>query len=164
LDYKENITKSITIFNKRLSPTDSTRSEATDWPWRYAKMCAQVSDWHTHELGVHLTHTHLIEEAIIVASHRTIPEDHPVFELLYPHWLKTLPLNAAARASLIPQVIYDIDGMTGKQTATFIRAQYESFDFVAGYIPHDLERRGFKVEDLESKKLHNYVYAKVSLH
>ncbi|PQE07978.1 lipoxygenase 1 protein [Rutstroemia sp. NJR-2017a WRK4] len=160
LDYKENITKSVTIFNKRLSPTDSKRSEATDWPWRYAKMCTQVSDWHAHELGAHLTHTHLIEEAIIVASHRTIPEDHPVFEILSPHWLNTLPLNAAARAELIPLVIYDIDGMTGKQTASFVMAQYESFDFVAGYIPHDLERRGFKIEDLESKKLHNYVYAK----
>ncbi|KAM3073897.1 hypothetical protein ACMFMG_008515 [Clarireedia jacksonii] len=163
LDYKENITKSVTIFNRRLSPTDSTRSEASDWPWRYAKMCTQVSDWHAHELGAHLTHTHLVEEAIIVASHRTIPEDHPVFELLSPHWLKTLPLNAAARASLIPQVIFDINGMTSKQTASFIMAQYESFDFVASYVPHELESRGFKVADLESKKLHNYVYAKVGV-
>ena len=67
--------KSVTIFNKRMSPSDSTSGEKDDWPWRYAKTCAQVTDWMRHELTVHLTLSHLVEEAIIVATNRTIPMD-----------------------------------------------------------------------------------------
>ncbi|RAL60663.1 hypothetical protein DID88_009981 [Monilinia fructigena] len=135
LDYTTNITTSLTLFNR-------------------------LSDWHAHELGVHLTHTHLIEEGIIIASHRNLPEDHPVFKLLSPHWLKTLPLNAAARASLIPQVIVHINGLTKEGSLRMVRKQYETFDFVGNYIPNDLESRGFPLKDLNSKRFHNYAYAK----
>ncbi|APA13423.1 hypothetical protein sscle_11g081930 [Sclerotinia sclerotiorum 1980 UF-70] len=161
LDYKINITKSLTLFNKRTSPSSPKTHESTDWSWRYAKQCAQVSDWHHHELGVHLTHTHLIEEGIIIASNRTLPSSHPVFKLLSPHWLKTLPLNAAARASLIPQVIVHINGLSEKGSLSMIKNQYETFDFIGNYIPHNLEARGFPLKDLDSKKFHNYAYAKI---
>jgi len=67
IDHKGSIEKSVTIFNKRLSPSDSTSGEKEDWPWRYAKTCAQVTDWMRHELTVHLTLSHLVEEAIIVS-------------------------------------------------------------------------------------------------
>ncbi|KAJ8061462.1 hypothetical protein OCU04_009280 [Sclerotinia nivalis] len=160
LDYKINITTCLTLFNKRTSPSSPKTHESTDWPWRYAKQCAQVSDWHLHELGVHLTHTHLIEEGIIVASHRTLPSSHPVFKLLSPHWLKTLPLNAAARASLIPQVIVHINGLSEKGSLSMVRNQYETFDFVGSYIPNDLEARGFPLKELDGKRFHNYAYAK----
>ncbi|KAB8293443.1 hypothetical protein EYC80_007754 [Monilinia laxa] len=160
LDYTTNTTTNLTLFNRRTSPSSSKSHEATDWPWRYAKQCAQVSDWHAHELGVHLTHTHLIEEGIIIASHRNLPEDHPVFKLLSPHWLKTLPLNAAARASLIPQVIVHINGLTKEGSLRMVRKQYETFDFVGNYVPNDLESRGFPLKDLNSKRFHNYAYAK----
>ena len=50
-DWKGSIDNSVTIFNKRLQPTARANDpmahveEETDWPWRYAKTCAQVSDW-----------------------------------------------------------------------------------------------------------------------
>ncbi|KAF7853808.1 uncharacterized protein EAF02_011798 [Botrytis sinoallii] len=164
LDYRANITDSLTLFNKRTSPSSPKTHEATDWPWRYAKQCAQVSDWHAHELGSHLTHTHLIEEGIIISSHRHLPETHPVFQLLAPHWLKTLPLNAAARASLIPQVIVHINGLPSKGSLQMVRTQYETFDFVGGYIPHDLAARGFPLAELDAPKFHNYAYARNMKH
>ncbi|TGO70698.1 hypothetical protein BELL_0682g00050 [Botrytis elliptica] len=164
LDYRTNITDSLTLFNKRTSPSSPKTHEATDWPWRYAKQCAQVSDWHAHELGSHLTHTHLIEEGIIISSHRHLPETHPVFQLLAPHWLKTLPLNAAARASLIPQVIVHINGLPSKGSLQMVRSQYETFDFVGGYIPHDLAARGFPLAELDAPKFHNYAYARNMKH
>ncbi|TGO20855.1 hypothetical protein BPAE_0261g00120 [Botrytis paeoniae] len=164
LDYRTNITDSLTLFNKRTSPSSPKTHEATDWPWRYAKQCAQVSDWHAHELGSHLTHTHLIEEGIIISSHRHLPETHPVFQLLAPHWLKTLPLNAAARASLIPQVIVNIDGLPSKGSLQMVRTQYETFDFVGSYIPHDLASRGFPLAELDAPKFHNYAYARNMKH
>ncbi|THC90331.1 hypothetical protein EYZ11_010210 [Aspergillus tanneri] len=43
--------------------------------------------------------------AIIVASNRQLQPDHLVMQLLYPHWQKTLALNAAARNNLVPHVI-----------------------------------------------------------
>lgn len=161
-DYKVSMSNSVTIFNSRMSPKDSTKCEATDWPWRYAKTCAQVSDWLQHELIVHLTNAHFIEEAIIVATNRSVPMEHIVFKLLYPHWYKTLSLNAAARDQMVPQAIKDIIGFTPDQAFKFIRSAYENFDFVQSYVPNDLKRRGFPCteEELKQPKYKNYAYAK----
>lgn len=159
IDYKQNIQNSVVIFNKRLSP-ESSGSEATDWPWRYAKLCVQVSDWSRHEIAVHLVNTHFVEEVVIVATQRSIPAEHPVFQLLEPHWLKTLSINAAARATLVPKVVVDLIGVTGDQAYRFINYAYENFLWTDQYIPNDLEKRGFPLTELASKKFRNYAYAK----
>lgn len=159
IDYKQSIENSVVIFNKRLDP-HSTIPESADWPWRYAKLCTQVSDWMRHEITTHLVNTHFVEEAVIVATHRNIPADHPVFKVLEPHWLKTLSLNAAARATLVPKIIVDLVGLTEKQSYNFINYAYTHFNWEALYIPNDLERRGFPLNQLNSKKFHNYAYGK----
>ncbi|KAL2279913.1 hypothetical protein FJTKL_13063 [Diaporthe vaccinii] len=64
IDFKGSIKNSVTIFNTRKSP-DGQADQANDWPWRYAKSVAQSSDWLQHELTVHLTNCHLVEEATI---------------------------------------------------------------------------------------------------
>jgi hypothetical protein len=161
IDYKWSIDKSVVLFNKRLHPSDPVESEATDWPWRYAKMCAQVSDWIRHEVIIHLVNTHFVEEVVIVATHRTFDTDHIVYRLLEPHWLKTLSLNAAARSTLVPNVINKIVGITDDQLYAFAKDAYSRFDWQALYIPKDLERRGFPTEEiLSNDKFHNYVYGK----
>lgn len=162
IDYLGSMDKSVTVFNKRTLPSDSTASEKTDWAWRYAKTCAQVSDWLVHELAVHLANAHLIEEAIIVATNRTIPMEHVIYRILSPHWYKTLSLNAAARASLVPQVIADIIGFSPDQAFAFLRHAFDNFDFVGNYVPNDLEKRGFASteEGLKNPRYKNYPYAK----
>jgi len=163
IDYKGSMANSVTIFNKRMTPSDSTRNEKEDWPWRYAKTCAQVTDWMRHELAVHLTLSHFVEEAIIVATNRTLPMDHPVYRILYPHWYKTLSLNAAARATLVPQVIADLVGLTPDQCYKFLHHAYDTYDFVGSYIPNDLARRGFPntLDALNADiRYKNYPYAK----
>jgi len=162
VDYLGSMEKSVTIFNKRMLPSDSTAGEKEDWAWRYAKTCAQVSDWLVHELAVHLTNAHLIEEAVIVATNRTIPMEHIIYRILSPHWYKTLSLNAAARASLVPQVIADIIGFSPDQAYSFIRHAFDNFDFVGNYVPNDLEKRGFPAteEGLKDARYKNYPYAK----
>ncbi|KAK7425890.1 hypothetical protein QQZ08_007604 [Neonectria magnoliae] len=161
-DYKTSMQNSVTIFNKRKLPTDPSDKEETDWPWRYAKTCSQVSDWVRHEISVHLTRAHMIEEALIVATHRTIPMKHIVFKLLEPHWYKTLSLNAAARSTLVPQVIKDLVGLKPDYLYQLIRSEFESFDYVKNYVPNDLERRGFPntAAGLAKDKYKNYAYAK----
>ncbi|KAH6655409.1 lipoxygenase [Truncatella angustata] len=162
IDYKKTMEKSVTIFNKRVSPSDSSKTEATDWPWRYAKTCAQVADWVRHELTVHLTNSHFIEETVIVATNRTIPMEHIIYKTLHPHWYKTLSLNAAARDALVPHTIRDIVGFSPEQASSFIRHGYENYDFVGNYVPNQLTSRGFPDTEaaLRDPKYKNYPYAK----
>ncbi|KAF8153346.1 lipoxygenase [Crassisporium funariophilum] len=157
LDYKGNIdpTVSTTIINKRLSPEDSSVDQDSDWPWRYAKMCAQVSDWTNHEITVHLTRTHLIEEAIIVAAQRNFPDSYILFQLLSPHWRTTLSLNALIKL-LVEQMMAPLSPFTLSQVLAICNNSYNSFDWVGSYVPADLEKRGFPVDQLDSPAFHNY--------
>ena len=88
IDRRCSIADSVTILNKRLTPLDPESSnyeyhlnqETQDWPWRYTKTCAQVSDWFRHELNVHLENTYMVEEVMIVAANRVFPVDRAVFK------------------------------------------------------------------------------------
>ncbi|PKY05176.1 putative lipoxygenase [Aspergillus campestris IBT 28561] len=175
IDWRGSLEKSVTIYNRELFKRTNIRSgselqdrkdettedhEKTDWPWRYAKTCVQCSDWFRHEVTVHLTRTHLIEESIIVSANRQFDSDHPVFEILHLHWKKTLALNGAARGTLVPSVILQIIGFKQDEALAFIRDEYRTFDFQNSYVPRDLRRRGFPPEDLDSPKFHNYAYAR----
>lgn len=120
----------------------------------------QCSDWFRHEVTVHLTRTHLIEEAIIVSVNRQLDPTHPVFRILRPHWQKTLALNGSARGVLVPSVILKIIGFEKEQALSFIREEYRTFDFKNSYVPEDLSRRGFPPEKLDTPKFHNYAYAR----
>ncbi|KAI5359374.1 putative lipoxygenase, lipoxygenase domain superfamily [Septoria linicola] len=155
-DWRGSAENSVTIYNKEL--TLSKQKE--DWPWRYAKTCVQTSDWMRHEVVVHLVNTHFIEEATIVGAQQAFEDHHPVFQLLYPHWQKTLSINAGARASLVPNVIVDLIGLTTEQAKTFIMAEYKKFDFKGRYVPLDLKSRGFPTEKRHDKKFVNYAYAR----
>jgi len=89
-------------------------------------------------VAIHLVHTHLVEEVIIVAANRSFPSEHPVFRLLEPHWLRTLSLNAAARATLVPDIVIDLVGISKPQAMAFINDAFTTFDFCGKYIPNDL--------------------------
>ena len=158
IDYRASMKESVVSFNQRSSPSDPTRGET--WPWRYAKTCAQSSDWTLHEVTVHLTNTYLIEEAIIVATHRCIPFDNIIYQLLEPHWFRTLSLNAAARETLVPQIVLDLVAYTTDQGFSFIQHAYHNFDFQGKYVPRDLQNRGFRPEDLDGPRFRNCAYAR----
>lgn len=166
LDHKGNLANSITIFNRRLFPDAQAEiSEKDDWAWRYAKTCAQTADWARHEIATHLVDTHMVEEAIIVATNRTIPEDHILYETLSPHWFRTLALNEAARNVLVPFVIARLAGLGPTSNPKTSRAMalvdysYRNFHFQDKYVPNDLKKRGFDVDALTEEKYRNYPYA-----
>ncbi|KAJ5530587.1 hypothetical protein N7527_003980 [Penicillium freii] len=164
--------RSVTIYNRQLFKRTDIQTgdekphneaivdEANDWPWRYAKTCVQCSDWFRHEVAVHLTRTHLVEESIIVSANRQFEPDHPVFRILRPHWQKTLALNGAARDTLVPSVILKIVGFSPPQALKFIQNEYKTFNFEESYVPKDLHNRGFPPEKLNEPKFHNYAYAR----
>ncbi|EFX02092.1 arachidonate 15-lipoxygenase precursor [Grosmannia clavigera kw1407] len=173
-DYKKNMATSVTIFNSAMTPADPESKDAeekskdllrqkNDWPWRYAKTCAQAADWIRHEVGVHLTRAHMIEESLIVATSRCIPTDHPVHQLLKPHWVRTLSLNAAARSMLVPQVVLNLVGISLDGLYNYINYEYSNFDYEQNYVPNDLKRRGFPTDTKElnsNPKYKNYAYGK----
>jgi hypothetical protein len=159
IDYLETMVNSVVIFNDKISHSSSS-SYSESWPWRYAKTLVQSANWTSHEIAIHLTHTHLIEEAIIVATHRNIPSDHIIYQLLEPHWFRTLSLNAAARSTLVPSIIIAVSGFTLDQGKSLIQQAYRTFDFQGKYVPCDLNNRGFPVEELGSKRFRNCTYAR----
>ncbi|KAJ8515605.1 hypothetical protein ONZ45_g7010 [Pleurotus djamor] len=162
IDYKGSMAASVTIFNKRLDASDTAHDQSKDWPWRYAKMCVLSADWAFHEIIIHLTQTHLVEEAIIVAARRAFYDDsnHIVYRLLSPHWDITLALNASARSLLVPKIISPLAGFNSSQTYKFIRTEFTNFDWKGKYVPNDLKARGFPVEQFDTDKFHNYAYAR----
>ncbi|KAL0948564.1 hypothetical protein HGRIS_011124 [Hohenbuehelia grisea] len=162
IDHKGSMADSVVIFNKRLTAKSSKLAqEKKDWPWRFAKMCVQSADWLRHEVTIHLVNTHLIEESVIVAAHRTLPPQHIVYYLLEKHWDTTLPLNALAREKLIPGVISPLAGVKGGQLLKFLSHAYTTFDWQGLHIPTDLEARGFPLAGLaKSPKFHNYAYGR----
>ncbi|KAG8718258.1 hypothetical protein FRC09_012927 [Ceratobasidium sp. 395] len=162
IDYKGSMAASVVIFNKRLTPASGDLTEEKeDWPWRYAKTCVQSADWLRHEVAIHLVNTHLVEEATIVAAHRTLPPRHIVYKLLEKHWETTLPLNREARNTLVPGVIVQLAGVKPIELSKFLNYAYSSFNWSRLRIPEDLEVRGFPLVDLEeSPKFRNYSYAR----
>lgn len=161
IDYRGDMSSSVTIFNRRIYSSDGTAYEETEWPWRYAKMCAQSSDWLRHEVTIHLTNTHLIEEAVIVSAHRTLRPDHPVFQIMKEHWATTLSVNFGARMTLLPGVILPLAGIGAPELVQFTNHAYESFDWESLYIPNDLNSRGFPMLSLEhNPKYKDYAYGR----
>lgn len=73
-----------------------------EYAWRYAKTVAQCALFNLHEIGAHLTKTHFLSERIIMATKHCLPLNHPVHQLLQPHFAKTLALNREARNTLLP--------------------------------------------------------------
>lgn len=114
------------------------------WTWEIAKFIVQVADGNYHELFVHLARTHLVIEAVAVATHRHLAELHPIWALLVPHFEGTLFINDQAAGSLIAPN-GPIDHIFGGTIATSQLAAIEdrlAFDFAAHMLPHDLATRG----------------------
>lgn len=71
------------------------------WLWLMARSHFQCADGTYHEIIAHLARTHLVMETFWVAAARTLPPQHPLHELLRPHFTGTIEINAEARGKLI---------------------------------------------------------------
>ena len=72
-----------------------------EWLWLTARTHLQCADGTYHENITHLARTHLFMETFWVAACRTLPSQHPVYELLHPHFTGTVEINYEARNTLI---------------------------------------------------------------
>lgn len=69
--------------------------------WRLAKFLVNTTCAMHHESIAHLGDCHLVIEPMVLATHRQLSTEHPIFKLLYPHFRFTININYDARNVLI---------------------------------------------------------------
>ena len=68
-------------------------NNSKDVGWKIAKCIFQSNDGLHHKAFAHLTCTHLVMEACMVATYRCLPKKHPLFALLVKHFDSTAYMN-----------------------------------------------------------------------
>lgn len=69
--------------------------------WLMAKTVVEIADGNYHQAISHLGRTHLFVEPFVIATHRQLAPNHPLFLLLEPHFLFTLAINDMAFDKLV---------------------------------------------------------------
>src|SRR5690606_34911123 len=69
--------------------------------WLLARCHAQAADGHYHEAIHHLLETHMVSEVFALRTARQLHPDHPLHQLLAPHFEGTLAINYLARHDLL---------------------------------------------------------------
>ncbi|WP_395840640.1 lipoxygenase family protein [Archangium violaceum] len=121
--------------------------------WQWAKTTVQVADFNHHEMFSHLGRTHLLIEPFVIATHRQLPDGHPVGQLLLPHFEGTLSINDSAQSTLIAPG-HQVDMLLGgtiqaDRTLTVQSLLGSDYDFNRGMLPKQLELRGVTDAGLE---------------
>ncbi len=80
--------------------------------WTLAKQCYQSADMIIHGQVYHFGYCHVLLEAMILSSKRTLAANHPILVLLEPHYQYTLGANDAAKSQLVAPGGY-IDRLLG---------------------------------------------------
>lgn len=126
------------------------------WAWLAVKLVVKIADGNYHEAISHLGLTHLLLDPINVATHRQLPEAHPINRLLIPHFEGTIPINTLAVKKLLPT-----DGAVEQQLSGTIESAYRAlrrvrrtYHFLENTLPRSLERRGVG----QDSALKNYAY------
>jgi arachidonate 15-lipoxygenase len=124
--------------------------------WQMARAHVSCADGTLHEGYYHLLETHLVNEAVALCMYRRLHPDHPLRQLLTPHYQGTLAINAVARGHLLstegsggPIQRSMAGGVAGTLNAACLA--YRDWSFPARGLEADLAARGMN-------KLRNYHY------
>ena len=120
------------------------------WTWLLARSFVQCAEGAYHEVVAHLCRTHLVMESVWVATARSLPLQHPVYQLLQPHFSGTLDINHKARTSLLAPggPIDESIAIGAEGSLTLLGLAYERWDFDATCPRLDLQRRGLDTPEL----------------
>ncbi|WP_416397227.1 lipoxygenase family protein [Allohahella sp. A8] len=84
------------------TPNDcADANDAKGLKWQLAKTLVNVACAMQHENVAHLGACHLTLDPMIVAAHRQLSDQHPLLQLLIPHFRFTLNINDNAMHSLV---------------------------------------------------------------
>lgn len=132
--------------------TPSTGADA----WLMAKTIVQIADANFHEAVTHLARTHLLIEPFVIATHRQLPETHPLFKLLKPHFQGTLAINYAAHEFLVAPRggVNDLLSSPIENSRVLAVKGLQARGFNADMLPRRLQDRG--VEDTSILPVYPY--------
>lgn len=79
----------------------ASRKHTSGSAWHAAKLTVQVADAFVHQTVFHFARTHLLLEAVLCASYRTLACTHPILKLLSCHFEGTAFINNSSLRALI---------------------------------------------------------------
>ena len=133
--------------------------------WLFAKSHCQAADAHFHEGTWHLGETHLVTETVGICATRQMHPDHPVSQLLQPHFEYNLAIDYTARHNLMT-VGGPIDSVLSSGIGGALdlaRGLYNNgWDYHARTLQADLAGRG--VHDLDTLPVYPYRDDALRLH
>src|SRR5690242_1902611 len=117
---------------------------ADGYSWKLAKNCVLAAHNTYHGVLTHLGFTHLISEAVLLASVRNLAAVHPVAVLLRRHFEGTMSINKLAVDLLIQpgRAVEYVIGSDLKSTYPFIAEHRKNFSFTGNYLPAKVARAG----------------------
>jgi arachidonate 15-lipoxygenase len=112
------------------------------YSWKLAKSCVLVAHNTYHGELTHLGFTHLISEAVLLATVRNLASVHPVAVLLRRHFEGTMSINKLAVELLIQpgRAVEYVIGSDLKSTYPWIAEHRKNFSFTGNYLPTKLAR------------------------
>lgn len=133
-----------------VTPTQDTADD-----WTRAKLYTQTADATYHELITHLSYTHLASESLAIALSRNLPDNHPVYQLLRPHFEFLIAINNRGNAILLNDgaAISTLMAPVREVSLDLMNKAYRERSFWDYALPNDIEHRG-----IEAKFIPEYPY------
>lgn len=118
--------------------------------WMRAKLYVQSADMTHHELIAHLCDTHLAMEAFAIATPRQLPLNHPLYQLLTPHFRFLLAINTRGNKLLLADdaAVESLLAPTREASVELINRAYRDRPFQDHNLPHNLAHRGVTADFL----------------
>ncbi|MEP0883267.1 SRPBCC family protein [Trichocoleus sp. ST-U3] len=118
------------------------------YPNKYllAKIHAVCADNQYHQFIYHLGFTHLVIEPFAISHHNAFPKDHPIGQLLKPHFEDTIGINYFARQTLVSYIAPFTNQTFATGTAgamQLLLKALKKWDFSGMSFPQELLSRGF---------------------
>lgn len=126
------------------------------YAWLFAKTVVHIADANYHEAVSHLGRTHLFVGCFAIATHRQLPSNHPLYQLLIPHFAGNLAINNAAHEQLIaPEGGVDfLLGGSIDQSRVYAVLGLQSYGFNSAMLRKSLHMRG--VDDTDCLPVYPY--------
>jgi arachidonate 15-lipoxygenase len=114
------------------------------YAWLFAKTVVQIADANHHEAVSHLGRTHLFISPFVMATHRQLPNNHPLSLLLRPHFEGTLAINDAAQRVLIAPGggVDTLLSSTIDNSRVLAAVAVQTYGFNTAMLPKQLKFRG----------------------
>lgn len=130
--------------------------QSNPYAWLCAKTIVQIADANFHEAVTHLARTHLFIGPFAIATHRQLPDRHPLSILLRPHFQGMLAINNEAQAKLIAPGggVNKILSATIDASRVFAVIGVQTYGFNSARLPQQLKQRG--VDDPDSLPIYPY--------